>query len=352
MSKLKAVVLEKSGLRYTVLGNDGTFRHVYRRQNIGVGEEIEVWAGIMNVNNLRIGAGVAALFLLVLMACLGWNLYQAPTAVALLSVDINPSLQFTIDSQGHLLKFQSENDDAKSMLSQLNLKGQPLDKALEQIISQSYDHKFLNSQQHWVVVGYSPMSDRTSDQMPKELNNQQIALWVTGAIEKNGLKPQVAVFPLTSQERELAQQGELTLGEYALWQAAQKAGVETQAQKLKDNSERVRLLENPQVQEQIKTGRRGMELNAPQMNGDVRSDSGPTDQSDKETKGKLKPDKLPPSSAKMPGNGSNMEPKQQKNNDSRNNRHAVPQMNKGSNRFPEESKKKAERGTPNESSKR
>ncbi|KLU67669.1 anti-sigma-I factor RsgI [Desulfosporosinus acididurans] len=341
MSKLKAVVLERSGFRYTVLGNDGAFRHVYRRQNIEVGEEIEVRTVIMNANSLRIGAGVAALFLLVLMACLGWNLYQAPTAVALLSVDINPSLQFTIDSQGRLLKFQSENDDAKSMLSQLDLKGQPLDKALEQIITQSYDHKFLNSQQNWVVVGYSPMSDKTSDQMPKELNDQQIALWVTRAIKKNGFTPQVAVFPLTSQERELAQQGELTLGEYALWQTAQKAGVETQAQKLKDNSERDRLLENPQVQEQIKTGKHGMESSTPQTNGNVRPDSGSSDQSNKETKGKLKPDKLPPSSGKMPGN----------DNDSMNNRHEKPQMNKGSNRFPGEFKKKAEKGTPNESSK-
>ena len=81
-----------------------------------MGEEIEIRTGIVGFSGLRVWAGVAALFLLVLTSLLGWNLYQAPTAVALLSVDINPSLQFTIDAQGHLLKFQTQNEDAKRML--------------------------------------------------------------------------------------------------------------------------------------------------------------------------------------------------------------------------------------------
>jgi len=263
MSKMKAVVLEKVGSRYTVLGVNGTFRQVHRRLNAEVGEEIEIRAGIVNFSGLRVWAGVAALFILVLTSLLGWNLYQAPTAVALLSVDINPSLQFTIDAQGHLLKFQTQNEDAKRMLKQIDLTGKPIDVVLEQIVSQAYNQKFLNSEQHWVVVGYSPMTDKTSDQMPKELNENQIITWVTGTVEKDGFTPQVAVFPLTSQESEIAQNGDLTLGEYALWQTAQKAGVVTQPEKLKDTAERVKLLENPQVQAQIQSKKKGIESGLP-----------------------------------------------------------------------------------------
>ena len=206
-----------------------------------MGEEIEIRTGLMDFSGLRVWAGVAALFLLVLTSLLGWNLYHAPTAVALLSVDINPSLQFTIDAQGRLLKFQTQNEDAKRMLKQIDLTGKPIDEVLEQIITQAYNQKFLNSEQPWVVVGYSPMTDKTSVQMPKGLNENQIITWVNEAVEKEGLTPQVAVFPLTFQASELAQKGDLTLGEYALWQTAQKAGVVTQSDKLKDTSERVRL---------------------------------------------------------------------------------------------------------------
>jgi len=140
---MKAVVLEKSGSRYTVLGQDGAFRQVYRRVNAEVGEEVQIQPWIEFVSGIRIWVGAAALFLLAITTLLGWTLYQAPTAVALLSVDINPSVQFELDSQGQLLKFQTQNEDAKRMLSQINLKGKPLEEVLEQIVVQAYDQKFL-----------------------------------------------------------------------------------------------------------------------------------------------------------------------------------------------------------------
>ncbi|MHB8073575.1 anti-sigma-I factor RsgI family protein [Desulfosporosinus fructosivorans] len=274
MSKMKAVVLEKSGSRYTVLGQDGTFRHVHRRLNAEVGEEIQIQQWNDYFSGIRIWAGAVAVFVLVLTALLGWNLYQAPTAVALLSVDINPSLQFVLDKQGNLLKFETQNEDAKRMLSQIDLKGKPIEEVLEQIIIQAYDEKFLSSQQPWVMIGYSPMNNKTIEQMPKELNEGQISSWVTEISKKKGLTPQVAVFSLNSQERELAQKGELTLGEYALWQTADKAGIVTQPEKLKDTSERVRLLENPQVQAQIKTEKTESKVVLPKASGTGKQDSG------------------------------------------------------------------------------
>ena len=303
---MKAVVLEKSGSRYTVLGQDGTFRQVHRRLNAEVGEEVQIQPWTEYFSGVRLWAGAAAaaaaLFLLVLTTLLGWTPYQAPTAVALLSVDINPSLQFALDNQGHLLKFQTQNEDAKRMLSQIDLTGKPIDEVLGQIVTQAYNQKFLNSEQHWIVVGYSPMTDKTSEQMPKELNENQIITWITEIVEKKGFTPQVAVFPLTSQERELAQKGDLTLGEYALWQTAQKAGVVTQPEKLKDTSERVRLLENPQVQAQIKSEKKGFESSLPRTPGTAKQDPGSIDKPNKEGTGKPMSDGLPSSPVKVPNN--------------------------------------------------
>lgn len=261
---MKAVVLEKSGLRYTVLGQDGTFRQIHRRLNAEVGEEILIQPWIEYFSGVRVWAGAVALFLVVFTTIFGWTLYQAPTAVALLSVDINPSLQFELDNQGHLVKFETQDEDAKRMLSQIDLKGKPIEEVLEQIITQAYDQKFLSTEKQWVVVGYSPMTNKTLEQMPKELNENQIISLVTKIGESKGLIPQVAVFSLTSQERELAQKGDLTLGEYALWQSADKAGIVTQPEKLKETSERVRLLENPQVQVQIKAEKKERQSVLPQ----------------------------------------------------------------------------------------
>jgi len=272
MRKMKAVVLEKSGSRYTVLGHDGTFRQVHRRVNAEVGEEIQIESWTERFSGVRIWAEVAALFLLVLTAFLSWNLYQAPTAVALLSVDINPSLQFVLDNQGNLMKLEAQNDDAKRLLSQIDLKGKPVKEVLDEIINQAYDQKFLSAEQNWVVVGYSPMTNKTIDQLPKEFNENQITTWVTEIGKKRGLTPKVAFFFLTSQDRELAQKGDLTLGEYALWNTANKAGVVTQPEQLKDTAERVRLLQDPQVQLQIKADQNERQANSRNENSNSNRD--------------------------------------------------------------------------------
>jgi hypothetical protein len=302
MSKMKAVVLEKSGSCYTVLGENGTFRQVKRRFNAEVGEEIEISTGIQGFGRLGVWVGVAALFILVFTTILRWNPYQPPTAVALLSVDINPSLQFTLDSQGHLLNLQIQNEDAKRMLSQIDLTGKPIDEVLGIIVTQAYNQKFLNSEKHWVVVGYSPLTDKDSEKMHMKLNESQIITWITETVEKKGFTPQVAVFPLTSQERELAQKGDLTLGEYALLQTAQKAGIVTQPEKLKDTSERVRLLENPQVQAQIQSEKKGLEFGPRDKSGTAKQDSGTTENSNKDGTGKSKSDGLASSPIVVPNN--------------------------------------------------
>ncbi|MDP4159398.1 MAG: hypothetical protein Q8911_06480 [Bacillota bacterium] len=307
MGKMKAVVLEKSGSNYTVLGQNGTFRQVYRRKAAEIGEEIEIRSEIEIFSGLRVWAGMAAVFLLVLTALFGWNLYQAPTAVALLSVDINPSVQFTIDSQGHVLKLQMENEDAKHMLSKTDLKGKSLDVALGQIVSEAIKQQFLTNEHHWVVLGYAPLTDKDSVEKPKELNQNEIMALVTEKTEQR-FNPQVAVFDLDSQERELAKKEGLTLGEYGLWKTAQKAGVITRPEMLKETSERVRVLDNPQVQEQIKEGQKG------------RQDSGSIGEPKKEGTGKP-PDKLSPSQIPnpMPERDKGQDDSKNKQKDSENN---------------------------------
>ena len=54
---MKAVVLEKCGSSYSVLGQDGTFRHVHRRLNAEVGEEVQIqsWMRTKNTSLQKFG---------------------------------------------------------------------------------------------------------------------------------------------------------------------------------------------------------------------------------------------------------------------------------------------------------
>lgn len=262
MSGLRAVVLEKNGTLLTVLSTDGEFQKFRYRGIVEVGEEIEIPA-IHKTPFWRIGVSAAAIFLVVFMGVFGWSAFQPGTAVAMLSVDINPSLQITLDQKGRVLELESLNPDAEKLLTGLPLKGKPWEKALSQIIEQSVNLHYLSSEQTWVLVGYSFMkSDR--DFPSKAINTSEITKQIEDAAGKKGISPQVAVYELTNEEKVQAQENGLTLGEYALVNTAEKAGVKIEPEAVKKTDERERLLEKPEIQEQMQKemGSKGNETKA------------------------------------------------------------------------------------------
>lgn len=250
MSGLKAVVLEKNGTMLTVLSSDGSFQKFRSKSIVEIGEEIQI-PGVRKTPIWRIAASVAAIFLMVFTGVFGWNVFQPGTAVAMLSVDINPSLQLTLDQKGRILELESLNPDAEQLLSGPPLKGEAWEKALSQIIEQSVNLHYLDAENTWVLVGYSPIkSDR--ELSSKKISMVEIAKQVEEAAVAKGIFAKVAVYELTVEEKVQAQEMGLTLGEYALVNTAEKAGVKVEPETIKKTNERVRLLEKPEVQEQIK----------------------------------------------------------------------------------------------------
>lgn len=250
MGRLKAVVLEKNGTLLTVLSSDGAFQKFRYKSAVEIGEEIEIPVAL-KTPMWRIGASVAAIFLVVFMGVFGWNVFQPGTAVAMISIDINPSLQLTLDQKGRVLELESLNPDAEQLLTGLPLKGAPWEKALSQIIEQSVNLHYLDAEHTWVLVGYSPMKpDR--DLSSQEINTVGIVKQVEGAAREKGISPKVAVYKLTAEEKVQALATGLTLGEYALVNTAQKAGVKVEPEAIKKTDERVHLLEKPEIQDQMK----------------------------------------------------------------------------------------------------
>lgn len=244
MTGLKAVVLEKKGSTLTVLTSDGSFKKVRRRDAVEVGQEIEIPA-VRSLPNLRIGVSIAAIFLIAFMSVFGWNAFQPGTAVAMVSLDINPSLQISLDRKGRVLELEALNPDAEQVLSELSLKGEGLNEALDQIIEQSAKLHYLNSDHNWVIVGYSPNLSKT------RVDPSAIVKHIEGAAQENGVSPQIAVYELSAEEDIQAQQHGLTIGEYGLMNSAQRVGVKVAPQAMKKTDERVRILKKPEVVEQM-----------------------------------------------------------------------------------------------------
>lgn len=254
MSHAKGVVLEKNNNKITVLTTEGVFQTLKYRGNVGIGEEIQL-PRQRQTPMWRVGASIAAVFLLMFMGVFGWNAFQPRTAVAMISVDINPSLQLTLDQKGKVLELESLNSDAEQLISGFSFKGKAWEEALNEIIKRSVAMQFLTEDQDWVLVGYSPF-EPGQQLSRKTINSEEITKQVQEAVHEQGLKPAVAVYELTFEEKDQARATGLTLGEYALVDTAQKAGLAIKPEAVKEKEERSRLLETPEVLEQMKKDKR------------------------------------------------------------------------------------------------
>lgn len=263
MTVIKAVILEKTGLTYTVLASDGTFRKVRRFSRAQIGEEIEI---THQNRSLPVWASVAALFLLIITATLTWNYSRAAAAVAVLSVDINPSLELKLDNKNRVLDAIPQNSDASHLLEGMNYKGQPESEVLEKIIDKAVGLQFLNQEKSWVLLGVSPTGSK-GDSVLSQINLAELAEKVQTKGSGYGLSLNVAAFKLTSSEENSALAKGLTAGEYALWLTSQEAGFSVPAGSMRDSSERARMLAEPQVQAQAGVSRGTLYVSSNHLTG-------------------------------------------------------------------------------------
>lgn len=262
MSKNRAVVLEKIDGFYYVLDSDGNFRRVCSHVNVEVGEEIELAAYQIN-RTAKVVLSIVALFLITIVSTFSWSSWQTPVVVATLSVDINPSLELTLDKKENVIDVRAKNDDARELLQGLNFKGQTLTQVLKILVTRAVELDYLDEERKLIVLGFSlgPVQTlgceaseekNTGQTELAEMDSQALLSGLNDVAASKGLDLEVVMFNLNSGEGSEAEKNGLSLGEYALWQTAEKAGVAVPSQTVKDSKERSHLIEVPAVQKQLK----------------------------------------------------------------------------------------------------
>lgn len=152
MSK-RGIVMSIERDRATVMLAGGAFKEVAARgQTLAVGQEIWLpersrwtwgWLGVPAAAALGLGLFVAG----------GHPPAPRPMAAsAVLSVDINPSINLDISAQGRVLKAQGLDAGGRRILHQELLTGEPVTQAVESIIRTATHDGYLRTR-HTVVLG-------------------------------------------------------------------------------------------------------------------------------------------------------------------------------------------------------
>jgi len=205
--EFKKVPLPGSGL--TAIGQEITFREK---------------RGIPYLRHFMVAASMLLVFIFAGRFYSG----QAPEASAYMTIDINPSIELAVASDGKVVSGSGLNSDGIIIMSKIKVKGCALPEAVELIIRQAIADHFLSNEQDNVVLATITFDNGEAAAIDLES--------VYGAIRKSmdtgGLDAEVIIKPVQSEVRQEAIKSGVSTGRFLVQQKSAEKSIQFSAGEL------------------------------------------------------------------------------------------------------------------------
>lgn len=169
-----ACIVELRGRYAAALTEDGQFVRV-RNRGYEIGDRVQIGrqeAAVTSRAKITAFASMAAGFLLLTLG--GFAGYRAPVGVV--SIDVNPSIEYTINCLDRVLEIEAVNQDAEPILNGIDeeaLLYQPVDSAVEQTIVALHAGGYLpDGAENDVVLSASSYSAAHAERLAARLEDQ------------------------------------------------------------------------------------------------------------------------------------------------------------------------------------
>jgi len=166
---MKSVIVDIRGKYAAALSEDGCVIKV-RNHNYAIGQEIEIKVGISKKKVAVFAAGAAA----VLALCgIGGYTYYSPYSYV--SIDINPSIEFTLNRFDRVLQAKGTNDDGDMILTRVeleNLSNKSIGEAIAITVAEISELGYFNGdEESGIVIATSAKDPRKADKLASELKD-------------------------------------------------------------------------------------------------------------------------------------------------------------------------------------
>lgn len=232
----KGIILEIEGRQAIVLTAGGDFRRVPLPSAAGtVGDEIDLpslWnRSVVSLWQRRVWwlAPVAAVLIVVLLLPL-WPWSKVNAATYYVSIDINPSLELTLNGRERVIEARGLNQEGQNLLTRLNFRGQPVAVVLRNLLQLAVEEEYLKSDGA-VVIAVTP-AGKTLDQRAVQAA-QRLQEEGRQALAEKARQVPLQALTTTRTLRQEAQTLNLSSGRYAVLLEAQSQGLSILPQDLK-----------------------------------------------------------------------------------------------------------------------
>ncbi|MBL0387485.1 anti-sigma factor domain-containing protein [Tumebacillus sp. ITR2] len=340
----KGIVMQIANEQAIVMTKDCQFRKIPFLDGMAVGLEVELPGELRSVPSTnktkkswyakpwRKTSLVAASVLLAVGLWGSQSFLGETPAYAYVTVDINPSVELSIDKNQEVLAAVALNEEAEDVVRDLKLKGLSVNQAVESLAQAAQSKGFFQDKTEVIITASAAVDEEKLKQENVDLvklEDDLVSKVKTLAVQQN---PGVEVEGLlvSKEVREAAKQEGVSPGKYALYLNATSNGIDVSLDDLKKQPIHKVVDQQPQMAEVVHQMQGGQELDSllktlkeegkPKLLNQGKAKgilpSGETKQSDEGQK-------IPPGQAKKDDNTSNKQddskkvepPSQSKSND-------------------------------------
>ncbi len=222
MTEFRGSILELNNKKAIVMTEKCDFISIKRTPNMFVGQQLVFNEAkpIKKTNSyIRYAALAASVFVLAVFSVLYMQVFNPEPVFAYIDVDINPSMEITIDNTSKVLSVRALNADAKNLLRDLNLKELPVKEAISEVIDSSKKMGYLSGEKsNKVLISAaldSEMSDTNTDN-DKALSSL-LADIQNLKVEIGSTSIQPEILKLTPEVRKAAVENNMSMGRYELY---------------------------------------------------------------------------------------------------------------------------------------
>jgi uncharacterized membrane protein len=221
----RGLVVKISDGYCVVLTGKGTYERIpVPRQGARVGAEVSYSYQAVSSPIFKPMALVAS-FLLLFVCYSLFNQSSLPVAVAYVSLDINPSLELSVDKNLDVIGVKYFNDDAANLLKQERLQGKNLYEALGVVVEQAIAKNYIKTgQENLIVSTVTPSGTSSSSAGPPCIAQQSIQQFLEKSINQGGLTGEVRTYSATGEFRTEAESNGLSPGKYLIYRQLNETG--------------------------------------------------------------------------------------------------------------------------------
>lgn len=221
----QGVILELRKKEAVVFNDYGEYDKIERIDGMYVGQVVEYKKTInKNIKRLISAISAAAVFIVIFFSY-GLFKYYNQQVFAYVTLDVNTSMEFSIDNENCVISLKPLNSDAENITKALNVKGKNIDMAIADVITQLEKSGFMERKSDNIIVLSTSASGLADKKNNRNTKIDQTRTLVEETV-KNYTKSYAVVESIvaTPEIRELSIEADMSLGRYVLYTKAISRG--------------------------------------------------------------------------------------------------------------------------------